>query len=155
MKDADGIREITLAVVGAHNAGKSTFVQCALDLKRPSNAPLASKKVSLEGVISILRLLEIPLEDFGASAEQDLTWPKTVGGHDTSAIDGALVLCDVMDQDSLSRLPNVLSKCFNLSYKLVLEISSRVWSSAAKLGAQLKSASGAYIFGEANKKFDT
>lgn len=73
------MQEITLAVVGEHRAGKTTFLQCALDLKRPVSAPSATKKVSLEGVISMLRLLEVPLEDVKVSAEHDFMWPETVG----------------------------------------------------------------------------
>jgi len=118
-EDGIGLREITLAVVGEHQAGKSTFVQCALDLKRPTSAPLATKKVSLEGVISVLRLIEVPLGDLRISAEQDLTWPETVGGQTTPPVDGALVLYDVMKQDSLTRIPTVLSGC-PVSYYLGL-----------------------------------
>lgn len=75
------------------------------------SAPSATKKVSLEGVISLLRLIEVPLGDLRISADQDLTWPETVGGQTTPPVDGALVLCDVMNQDSLSRIPSVLSWC--------------------------------------------
>ena len=87
-------------------------MQCALDLKRASSAPFATKKVSLEGVISVLRLLEVPLGDVTVSAEQDLSWPETVGDQTTPPVDGALVLYDVMNQDSLTRIPNVLSEYF-------------------------------------------
>lgn len=97
--------------MGEHQAGKTTFVQCALDLQRPMSAPSATKKVSLEGVISVLRLIEVPLGDLRISAEQDLSWPETVGGQTTPPVDGALVLYDVMNRDSLTRIPTILSGC--------------------------------------------
>ena len=106
------MREVTLAVIGASQAGKSTFVQCALDLKRPSTSPSATKKVSLEGIVSILSLLEIQLSDFIINSEQDFVWPRTVGDQH---VDGALVLYDVMDQSSLNRVPYVLSEFAGLA----------------------------------------
>ena len=112
--NSDGMREITLAVVGTQQVGKSSFIQCALDLRKPSSAPFATKKVSLEGVVSVLNLLEIALEDIKVNAEQHLTWPETVGGQIRPAIDGALVLYDVVNPNSLVRIPDVLSKCLSL-----------------------------------------
>lgn len=109
------MREVTLAVLGANQAGKSTFVQCALDLKRPSMSPSATKKVSLEGVVSVLRLLEIQIGDITINAERDVVWPRTIGGQSTPQVDGALVLYNVMDQQSLTRVPNVLSEFAGLA----------------------------------------
>lgn len=105
------MREVTLAVLGANRAGKSTFVQCALDLKRPSTSASATKKVSLEGVVSVLRLLEMQIGDININLEHDLVWPATVGGQSTPPVDGALVLYDVMNQSSLNLIPDVLSEC--------------------------------------------
>ena len=104
------MREVTLVVLGATQVGKSTFVQCALDLKRPSNSPSATKKVSLEGVVSILRLLEMQIGDVIINADRNVVWPQTVGGQSTPQVDGVLVLYDVMNQGSLNRVPYVLSE---------------------------------------------
>ena len=103
------MREVTLAVVGAHQAGKSTFVQNALDLKKFSDAPLTTKKVSLEGVVSVLHLFEVSLSDVLFNSEHDLIWPGNVGGQ-TPVIDGALVLYDVTNEDSLSCVTDFLSE---------------------------------------------
>ena len=97
-------------MLGAARSGKSTFVQCALDLKRPPTSPSATKKVSLEGVISVLRLLEIQISDVVINSEQDVVWPRTVGDQSTPHIDGALVLYDIRDQRSLNRVLYVLSE---------------------------------------------
>lgn len=104
------IPTITLAVIGAVRAGKSTFVQCALDLKKSRVSPSSIKKVSLEGVVSVLRLLEIQLEDVGILENRTINWPSMLGNLDTPRIDGALVLCDVMDRSSMAEVARVLSK---------------------------------------------
>ena len=103
--------EVALAVLGAAAAGKSTFVYCALDLKKPPTSPISSKKVSLEGNISIVRLLELNLKDIEVTADQSLHWPKNLGDQVTPEIDGVLALYDVMNQDSVSQIPDVLSEC--------------------------------------------
>lgn len=106
--------EVTLAVLGAARSGKSSFVQCALDLKRPPTSPSATKKVSLEGVVSVLRLLEIQISEVFIDSEQAVVWPRTVGDQYTPHIDGALVLYDIMDQRSLNRVSYILSESAGL-----------------------------------------
>lgn len=97
-------------MIGAARAGKSTFVQCALDLKKSGVSPSSIKKVSLEGVVSVLRLLEIQLEDVGILENHNINWPSMVGNLETPRIHGALVLCDVMDRSSMADVVAVLSK---------------------------------------------
>lgn len=104
------IPTITLAVIGATRAGKSTFVRCALDLKKSGVSSSSIKKVSLEGVVSVLRLLEIQLEDVAINENRTIDWPSMVGDLATPRIDGALVLCDVMDRSSMADVVDVLSK---------------------------------------------
>lgn len=97
-----------IAVLGAAAAGKSTFVQCALDLKRAVTSPVSSKRVSLEGSISIVRLIELDVEDV-AITNQSVRWPAQVGpGHLTPPIDGVLVMYNVMDKNSLESILSVL-----------------------------------------------
>ena len=112
---AGDIQEVTLAVLGAPAVGKSTFVCCALDLKKASASVLCSKKVSLEGKVSIVRLLELGFEDLEISSDQNVRWPTTVGDHSTPIIDGVLALYDVMDQGSIARIPALLSESFERS----------------------------------------
>lgn len=89
--------------------GKSTFVQLALDLKRTLDSPIASKKVSLEGSISIIRLVEIDMRDVEVSPE-GLLWPDEVGGRQTPDFDGVLVMYNVVDPVSAASLPSLLGK---------------------------------------------
>lgn len=102
--------EVNVAVLGASGVGKSTFVQCALDLKQPASSLVSSKKVSLEGVLIRIKLLEIQLSDVEISENQRIKWPQKLGEQNTPRIDGALALYDVMDKGSISRIPEVLSE---------------------------------------------
>ena len=106
------VQEVSLAVLGAPAVGKSTFVHCALDLKKPSTSPVASKKVSLEGQISIVRLFELGLDDVEVTSEQSMRWPERVGDESMPRIDGVLALYDVMNQSSIVPIPPLLSESF-------------------------------------------
>lgn len=109
------MQEITLAVLGAAKAGKSTFVQCALDLKKPAVLPAATKKVSLEGVVSVLQLIEFSTNDMVIIKDREIKWPERVGDQLTPRIDGALIVYNVMDQGSMADIPEMLSKSFSFS----------------------------------------
>ena len=110
-KTAD-VHEVILAVVGAPAVGKSTFVRCALDLKNAPTSPISSKKVCLEGKISVVKLLELGFEDLGIAADQSVRWPTKVGDYNTPIIDGVLALYDVKDQGSIACIPALLSESF-------------------------------------------
>lgn len=103
------MREITLAVLGDPGAGKSSLIQSALDLRKPTVSPFSSKKVSLEGIVSILCLIELQLEDVGISEGCNILWPTKVGHQALQRIDGALVLHDVTVKNSISRIYDLLS----------------------------------------------
>ena len=111
MKAGD-VQEVVLAVVGASAVGNSMFARCALDLKRPSTSPVSSKKVSLEGKTSIVRLLELRFDDLEITADQNICWPAKVGDQNTPMIDGVLALYDVMDQSSMTRISALISEFF-------------------------------------------
>lgn len=110
IEDVGDISEVNVAVLGTFGVGKSTFVQCALDLKQSPSSPISSKKVSLEGVLIRIRLLEVQLSDVKISDNQRVEWPQRLGEENTPRIDGALALYDVMDHGSTIRIPEVLSE---------------------------------------------
>ena len=124
---AGDIQEVTLAVLGAPAVGKSTFVRSSLDLKKPPTSPVSSKKVSLEGKISIVRLLELGFENLEITSNQSIRWPTKVGNHNTPRIDGVLALYNVMDQGSISRIPTLLSESFWSSQSFLLCETMRRW----------------------------
>jgi hypothetical protein len=112
--NAGGMQEITLAVLGAAKTGKSTFVQCALDLKKPAVSAASTKRVSLEGATSVLRLIELPIHEVGMTINQEIGWPERVGDQAMPRIDGALVLYDVTNQGSIAQVPSMLGEFIKL-----------------------------------------
>ena len=107
-----------LAVIGAPATGKSTFVHCALDLKT-TTSPISSKKVSLGGRVSLVRLVELGLEDVEISGEQKVCWPEKVGDQNMPDIHGVLALYDVMDQSSIARMPQLLSESLSRTFETI------------------------------------
>ena len=98
-----------IAVSGADAVGKSTFVHLALDLKKAVTSSISSKKVSLEGAISVVRLVEVDIEDVEVE-DESLLWPELAGDQVIPAIDGVLVMYNVLDPSSVSPLPPLLSE---------------------------------------------
>ena len=105
-----GIQEANLAVVGASGSGKSTFIRCALDLRARTHELVSSKKVSLEGSISLLRLLKINVNDVELAPGHRSHWPERVGDVPTPRIDGVLVLYDVTDESSIDQIPDLVGE---------------------------------------------
>ena len=64
--------------------------------------------MSLDGVIYLVRLLEVSLEDVTVADDRRIRWPNRVSDRDIPSVDGALVLYDVTNPDSISEVPDVL-----------------------------------------------
>ena len=90
-------------------------MHCALDLKKASTSPISSKKVSLEGKIYLVRLLELGLDEVEITEEEEVRWPRKVGDQSMLDIDGVLAVYDVMNQNSIAALPELLSESFGNS----------------------------------------
>ncbi|KAJ5308793.1 hypothetical protein N7508_004172 [Penicillium antarcticum] len=103
-----GFPEVTIAVVGEENAGKSSFVRCALDMKSSPVAPLNRKKMSLDGSVYIVRLLEVDLTQIQFDQENNVLWPRTGRDRAAPAIDGVLVLHDATKPDRLALTTNLI-----------------------------------------------
>ena len=72
--------------------------------------PISSKKMSLEGDIFLIRLLEIVLTEDIISRESKLRWPQSLETADMSRVDGVLALYDVTKRASIALLPSLLSE---------------------------------------------
>ncbi len=101
---------INIAVIGADGVGKSAFIQRALRLPRPPNTNINGIRSDVEGVPHIVTLIELDLEYFDVDPTQMIRWPKQISGHMVPRIDGALILYDVMNKDSIRELPPTLCK---------------------------------------------
>lgn len=86
-------------------------MQRALDLKQPPLTPTTSKKMSLDGVIYLVKLLEVPLDEVGIVDDSRIAWPDEIGEAPMPTVDGVLALFDISDSDSIVDVPEVLSKC--------------------------------------------
>ena len=101
--------ELNFAVVGSEGSGKSTFIRCALDLKKPAASPLSSKKMSLEGEVFLIKLVEIPINALEVVAER-ICWPETLEQEVVPRIDGVLALYDVTERQSIRKISKLLGK---------------------------------------------
>ncbi|KAJ6144297.1 hypothetical protein N7470_008192 [Penicillium chermesinum] len=115
--------QVTIAIVGEDKAGKSSFIQCALDMKHPPTSYSTKKKMSLDGSVYLVRLLEIDLRKVKLDQSRRILWPRI--GKDAVAprIDGVLLLhdgteaqnfettLDLVDSLEASFLPFLLVAC--------------------------------------------
>lgn len=98
-----GFPEVTIAVVGEENAGKSSFIRRALDLKTTPAASSSKKKMSLDGSVYIVRMLEVDLKEVRLGSKKNILWPKS-----SPRIDGALVLHDATEPEKLEEMTDLL-----------------------------------------------
>jgi GTPase SAR1 family protein len=99
---------INIAVIGSEGVGKSAFVQRALRLARPPSTNINAVRLEIEGVPHIVTLIELDLETFDVDPAQPVRWPKQINGHMVPRIDGALILYDVTNKDSIRELPHTI-----------------------------------------------
>ncbi|KAK7429250.1 hypothetical protein QQZ08_004260 [Neonectria magnoliae] len=104
-----------IAVIGSTGVGKSSFVQRVLGLSRPPISNASSVRMRLDNTSHVVTLLELDLEYFELNPTQPIQWPKQINGHIVPRVDAALVLYDVMNQDSIRELPPTLSALTNSS----------------------------------------
>ncbi|KAF7597050.1 hypothetical protein BBP40_010524 [Aspergillus hancockii] len=97
---------VTIAVVGQDQVGKTTFIQSALDMKQPPSSRTTTKKMSLDGTVYLVRLLEMDTKDITIGNDGPLEWPRT--GNESPAVDGALVVHDVTRSVGLPELTRLL-----------------------------------------------
>ena len=112
LQNSDPTPDINIVVVGAEGAGKSTFIQKALDLTLLPQSRATEREISAKGIDYIVRLLELPAEDVDID-DDDITinWPETIEDKMMPRIDGALVLYNIQDETSLENIPEMLSEC--------------------------------------------
>ncbi|WEW58330.1 hypothetical protein PRK78_003798 [Emydomyces testavorans] len=102
--------QVNMAVIGTQGVGKTTFVKYALDLKQTPIARSSVKKMSLDGTIYLVRLLEIGIHKIGVDERERITWPRFLGEQALPPIDGVYALFDSADPYSLTQLSQLLSK---------------------------------------------
>ncbi|KAL8798075.1 MAG: hypothetical protein Q9182_006975 [Xanthomendoza sp. 2 TL-2023] len=122
-RNVDGMPQVGLAVIGTPGSGKSTFVQHALDLKKCAKASPSTKKVSLEGVVSLLRIHEFDIFDIVITSEGLPQWPHMSGQSTPCQIDGVIMVYSINDSSSTSPIPRLLRACSNGALPTVIVCS--------------------------------
>lgn len=108
---------INIAVIGALGSGKSTFIQRALRLSRLPTSNTATVRQDVEGIPHVVTLVEFDLdnfdlEDVAVAQGQPIQWPKQINGQFVPRLEGAFVLYDVLNKDSVSDFPVTLCERF-------------------------------------------
>ncbi|KAK3315050.1 ras guanine nucleotide exchange factor domain-containing protein [Apodospora peruviana] len=115
-KSKKTMETINIAVIGADGVGKSAFIQGALRLPRPPNLNVTAIRQDIDGVPYLVTLVELDLENFvDVNSDLPIQWPKQIGGHMVPRMDGALILYDVMNRESIRELPPTMSSLANTS----------------------------------------
>ncbi|KAJ5121907.1 hypothetical protein N7526_008844 [Penicillium atrosanguineum] len=103
-----GFPEVTIAVVGEDDAGKTSFIKCALDMKSPPSSTSTRKKMSLDGAVYIVRLLEIDLKQVAIDQDKRISWPCVGRDDSVPTVDGVLLLYDSTQPNKLSEVTAML-----------------------------------------------
>lgn len=101
---------VTIAVVGQDQVGKTTFIQSALDMKQPLSSRATTKKMSLDGTVYLVRLLEMNTNEITIGNDGLLEWPRV--GNESPPVDGALVVHDMTRSVGLPELTRLLGMRF-------------------------------------------
>jgi GTPase SAR1 family protein len=104
------MENINIAVIGAAGVGKSTLIQRALGLRSLPTAVSSSQKMSVDNIVYTVSLVELDLETFDFNPDRRVQWPKQINGQIVPRMDGALILYDVMNRESIIDLPQTLSE---------------------------------------------
>jgi len=109
-KSSSRMEEINIAVLGSPQVGKSTFIQRSFDLRALPDSPFTSRKMSIDGNVYVVRLVELAYDDLDLDEHKRICWPDTIAGNPVPVIDGAFTLYDVLNRDSLGEIPDALGK---------------------------------------------
>ncbi|KAL7271626.1 hypothetical protein RUND412_005602 [Rhizina undulata] len=108
MPSNNSLREICIVVVGAEGVGKSTFIQKAYDLKGPPEKNVVPSKVmTVDRASCNVKLIELDWTKLDLDT-QPIVWPRAADGQRLPFVDGALILYDVTNPDSIAKLPDIL-----------------------------------------------
>ncbi|KAL1623489.1 hypothetical protein SLS54_004479 [Diplodia seriata] len=103
------VEDINIGVIGDSAVGKTRFIDRAFDLRTRSHARTATRKMSIDGTVYTVRLVEVPFEELDIEHDDRICWPEKIDDMPAPRIDGALMLYDVMNQESLAQVPGMLS----------------------------------------------
>jgi len=106
---APAMQELNMAVIGARGSGRSTFIRRTLGLPDTATTTNCSRTIAIDGAPYLVRFLEMTFDDVHLAERCIIKWPDTVHDCATPRIDAALTLYDVTNQESLGKVPDMLS----------------------------------------------
>jgi GTPase SAR1 family protein len=112
--------DINIAVIGSVGVGKSTLIQRAFGLRSAPTSIASSLRMSVDNILYTVSLIELDLECFDIVPDRRIQWPKQINGHIVPRMDGALLLYDVMNRESIQDLPHTLNGLVNSSLPTIL-----------------------------------
>ncbi|OMP85532.1 Ras guanine nucleotide exchange factor A [Diplodia seriata] len=114
------VEDINIGVIGDSAVGKTRFIDRAFDLRTRSHARTATRKMSIDGTVYTVRLVEVPFEELDIEHDDRICWPEKIDDMPAPRIDGALMLYDVMNQESLAQVPGMLNVVHKAALPCVL-----------------------------------
>ncbi|EKG21694.1 Ras-like guanine nucleotide exchange factor [Macrophomina phaseolina MS6] len=114
------VEDINIGVIGDNGVGKTRFIDRAFDLRSRAGGRTATRKMSIDGTVYTVRLVEIPFEELDIEHDDRICWPEKIDDSPAPRIDGALMLYDVMNQESLAQVPGMLNVVHKTALPCVL-----------------------------------
>jgi len=98
---------VTIAVAGCDGAGKTTFITSALDMRQPFKGRQTTKKMSLDGSVYLVRVLELSTTEIMPDPKGPV-WPRFGSDLAPPTIDGVLVLHDITQPSTFPETEKLL-----------------------------------------------
>ncbi|GME47137.1 Ras guanine nucleotide exchange factor A [Neofusicoccum parvum] len=96
------LEDINIGVIGDNGVGKTRFIDRAFDLRSRAQTRTATRKMSIDGTVYTVRLVEIPFEELDIEHDDRICWPDRIDDSPAPRID------DVVHK---AALPCVLVGC--------------------------------------------
>ncbi|KAL1632479.1 hypothetical protein SLS56_003557 [Neofusicoccum ribis] len=119
-RPTQALEDINIGVIGDNGVGKTRFIDRAFDLRSRTQTRTATRKMSIDGTVYTVRLVEIPFEELDIEHDDRICWPDRIDDSPAPRIDGALMLYDVMNQESLAQVPGMLNVVHKAALPCVL-----------------------------------
>ncbi|KKK24373.1 hypothetical protein ARAM_000857 [Aspergillus rambellii] len=109
---------VSIAVVGGDRVGKTAFIESALEMKRPLSSRSTTKKMSLDGTVYVVRLLEMHSREISLTSDGKVQWPR-LGNDSPQMVDGVLLLHDATRPETLPEMVEMLENFATASVPFV------------------------------------
>ncbi|KAL5118206.1 hypothetical protein ACEQ8H_003878 [Pleosporales sp. CAS-2024a] len=102
--------DMNIALIGAPDTGKTTFMQKALAVADEAPSPQCHRRWTIDSIPYMVRFVELNMDDIHPKPGNAIEWPKTANDAPFPRIDGAILVYDVTVKESLAGVPEVMSQ---------------------------------------------